>query len=124
MAQDKGRLVTPQYLRVSYTGEPVAEKVLHVVRRAVTSAEESMSRGIILDLSSTDHALSWVDRIKAGCGIAALQSKARRPIPIAVIVPAGDLDPRRLGTQAAARRGGCVNVFTNPEAAHAWLRAQ
>jgi hypothetical protein len=124
MSEDQGRLVTARYLRVSYTGEPVAQKVLGVLRRAVESAQESKSRGIILDLTDTDHALSWADRIKAGTAIAALQSEAAWPIPVAVIVPGPDLDPRKLGTNAATRRGGHLNAFTTAKAARAWLRTQ
>ena len=124
MSEDQTRLVTPRYLRVSYMGDPVAEKLLRVIRRAVKSVEESKSRGLILDLTRTKRALSWADRIKAGSEIAALQAKASRPIPVAVIVPGPDLDPRKLGTKAAARRGGRLNAFRSQEEARAWLRSQ
>jgi len=124
MSEDQRRLVNPRYLRVSYMGEPVAQKLLGVVRRAVKSVEESNSRGLILDLTRTKCALSWADRIKAGSEIAALQARATRPIPVAVIVPGPDLDPRKLGTKAATRRGGRLNAFKSQEEARAWLRSQ
>jgi hypothetical protein len=117
-------VVKPRYIRVSYTGEPEAAKVLSAVRRAVASADDSHSRGIILDLSQTDHSLSLEDRIRAGTAVAALQSRAGRQIPVAVIVPGDSIDPQKVGTKAAARRGGRLNAFTSPEEARAWLRTQ
>jgi hypothetical protein len=117
-------VVKPRYLRVSYTGEPEARKVLHILRHAVETAEDSNFRGIILDLTGTDHSLSLEDRIKTGSVVAALQNEAPRRIPIAVIVPGGTIDPQKAGTKAANRRGGRLNAFTTPEAARAWLRTQ
>jgi len=117
-------LVKPRYLRVSYTGEPEARMVLNALRAAVKSAEDTKSRGIILDLTETDRSLSLEDRILAGSAVAALQSKASRPIPIAILVPGGAIDPEHVGTNAAARRGGCLGAFVDPDEARAWLRTQ
>lgn len=121
--KDEG-VVKPRYLRVSYTGEPEARKVLHAVRDAVQAAENSRSRSIILDLSGTARSLSPEDRIRAGSGVAAVQSKASRRIPVAVIVPGESIDPRKVSTKAAARRGGHLNAFTTPDEARAWLRTE
>ena len=124
MDRDEKGSVRPRYLRVSYTGEPEAREVLNVLRGAVKSAVKSEARGIILDLTDTECSLSWADRIIAGTAVAALQSNASRQIPIAIVVPGTDVDPRKLGTKAAARRGGRLDAFTSLEAARAWLRTQ
>ncbi len=124
MNSDQKGPIKPRYLCVSYTGDPDARKLLGAIRDAVRKAEESKSRGIILDLTNTDHSLSLIDRIKAGSSLATLQSRASRRIPIAVIVPGGTIDSKKAGSKAASRLGGCLDAFTNQEEARAWLRTQ
>ena len=124
MGQEPSGVVKPRYLRVSYTGEPEARRVLGAIRAAVKSAEDTKSRGIILDLTQTDHSLSLEDRIRAGAAVAALQHETSWPIPIAILVPGDVIDPEHVGTKAAARRGGQLGAFTDPDEARAWLRTQ
>ena len=88
-----------------------------IIPKVLEESQRSAAQGVLIDARELKAIMSDIDKFEMGVAVA--QAKALPPL--AFVALEEYLDPRRLGEMAARNRGANLRVFTDIDAARAWL---
>jgi hypothetical protein len=112
----------PAFVRLSCRGIYTRDALLGVFDQAFDVAISKSRRAVLVEVwDVTGTPPDIFDRYRLGAGTVHIQREKAALVTIAVVGSEPMIDPRRLGETVFLNRGGIGKVFTDIDAAVAWL---